>query len=79
MLKSEDHEYKSRQHTAEPACAGDRGSVSYSVSFEILTGVEGLVDQFELDDARKGGDAQIEMQTTAWGAYRTWRTPLPAE
>jgi len=65
MLKSEDQEYKSQQLTANPACASDRDAVGYRLSFGILTGVEGLVDQFELDDTRKGGDIQIAMQTTA--------------
>ena len=77
MLKSEDQEYKSQHLTADPACASN--SVSNGFSFGILTGVDGLVDQFELDDARNRGDASIVMQKTAWGATRRWQTPLPAD
>ena len=53
--------------------------MSNGFSFGILTGVDGLVDQFELDDARNRGDASIVMQKTAWGASRRWQTPLPAD
>jgi len=78
MLKSEDQEYKSRHLTADPAGAGDGDTMTYDVSFGILTGVQGLIDQFELDDARKGGDASISLQRGTWGALRTSRTQIPA-
>ena len=74
MLKSEDQEYKSRHFTTDPAGASD--SVTYDVSFGILTGVTGLIDQFELDDARKEGDASIAMQRGTWSTSRTPRTLL---
>jgi len=68
MLKLEDLEYKSRFLTADTtACAIDRESAHYGISFGILTGVEGLVDQFELDDARNGEDATIAMKRMVWG------------
>jgi len=75
MLKSEDQEYKSRHLTTDHGDVND--SVTYDVSFGILTGVDGLVDQFELDDARKGGNASILMQSVTWGAARTSRSLRP--
>jgi len=72
MLKSEDQEFKSRHLAADPVGAND-------ASFGILTGVQGLVDQFELDDARNGGDMSIKVQGMTWGASRTLGTSWPGE
>jgi len=77
MIKSEDQEYKSRHFTADPACASD--AVVYSLSFGVLTGFEGLVDQFELDDMHNEEGTSTAMKRSTWGtSSRAWRTPLPA-
>jgi len=78
MLKSEDQEYKSRHLTADPVGTSGDDTETHDVSFGILTGVQGLIGQFELDDARRGGDASISMQRGTWGALRTSRTLIPA-
>ena len=75
-LKTEDQEYKSQHQAADPACVTD--TVSYGVSFGILTGVDGFIDQFELDDARKGAETSMAMQRATYGASRNLRPPLPA-
>ena len=72
MLKSEDQEYKSRHLAADPACASN--TMSDGASFGILTGGEGFVDLFELDDTRKGGEATIAMQMSTWGRSTMSRT-----
>jgi len=51
MLKSEDQEYKSRHSAASPARAAD--TRSSSAAFSTLTGLNGLVDEFELEDSPK--------------------------
>jgi len=74
MLKSEDQEYKSRHLTLVPVFTS--GTASPSTSFGILTGVEDLLDQFELDDVRRG-EATCVMIGMTWGASRTVRTSRP--
>jgi len=73
MLKSEDQEYKSRHLAAHPGCARD--IASSGVSFGILTGVEDLLDQFELDDVRMGV-VSPSMRGMVWDAS-TFKTPPP--
>jgi len=75
MLKSEDQEYKSRHLTIVPVLTSV--SASSSTSFGILTGVEDLLDQFELDDVRRG-ETTCAMIGMTWGTSRTLRTPRPA-
>jgi len=77
MLKSEDQESKSRHLPTDLARASD--ILSNGFSFGILTGVDGLIDQFELDDARNGRGASIALQSTTGGVSRRWQTSLPAE
>jgi len=73
LLKSEDQEYKSRHLAAHPGCA--RGIASSNASFGILTGVEDLLDQFELDDVRMV-ETSVAMQGMV-GDVSTCNTPLP--
>ena len=56
MLKLEDQEYKSRHSATGPARVGN--TPSSSAAFSTLTGLNGLVDEFELEDSPKG-QAQI--------------------
>lgn len=75
MLKSEDEEYKSRHLAFAPAFRS--GTARSSVSFGILTGVDDLLDQFELDDVRRR-ETPVPMLGMIWGASRTSRTSQPA-